>query len=112
MRKNFFMLDNNIFNLKLDAYEFQIYAYLVCCAGRNAESWPSYNTMARMLCMSTNTVIKKIDSLQEKRLIDKVATRTISKNGKTRTSNNHYYLTNFDEALAHSFRFSGGASKI
>ena len=74
---NFFILDNNIFNLKLDPYEFMIYSYLVCTAGKKGECQPSFNTITRMLEISTNTAIKKIDSLVAKQLIDK--TSTISK---------------------------------
>ena len=49
MNKNFFAIDNNIFNLKLDSYEFQIYCYLVSCAGKDNVCWPSYNTIAKLL---------------------------------------------------------------
>ena len=109
MNKNFFILDNNIFNLKLDSYEFQIYSYLVSCAGKSRECWSSFNTMARMLGMSTNTVVKKIDGLIQKELIDKIETTSKLKNGKTRTSNNHYIIRPFDDAWAHAFRFHPSA---
>ena len=109
MNKNFFMLDNNIFNLELDPYEFQIYAYLVSCAGKSNECWPSYNTIADLLGISTNTVIKKINSLISKRLIQKVNTTSKCKNGKVRTSNNHYYILSFSDAWEYKFRFNSTA---
>lgn len=105
MRSNFFTLDNNIFNLKLDPYEFQIYAYLVSCAGKDNVCWPSYNTIAGLLEISTHTVIKKIDSLIAKNLIQKEGTTSLCKNGKTRTSNNRYYIQPFEEAWNYKFRF-------
>ena len=109
MNKNFFILDNNIFNLKLDAYEFQIYSYLVSCAGKSRECWPSYNTIARMLCVSSNTVVKKINSMVQKQLINKIETTSKLKNGKTRTSNNHYIIRSFDDAWDYAFRFNPSA---
>ena len=109
MRKNFFTIDNNIFNLKLDSYEFQIYCYLVSCAGKRGVCWPSYNTIARLLNISTNTVIKKIDSLVSKHLIEKENTTRKCRNGNTRTSNNRYYIMNFEDAWDYEFRYKSSA---
>lgn len=106
MQKNFFVLDNNLFNLKLDAYEFMIYSYLVCRAGKKKECWPSINHIASMLNISTCTVVKKIDKLISKKLIEKHETIQVSKNGRVRTSNNHYFILNFEEAFDNAFRFN------
>ena len=54
----YFILDNDIFSLHLDPYEFQVYAYLISCAGKKGECWPSTNTIAKALGMSQSTVIK------------------------------------------------------
>lgn len=105
MNKNFFMLDNNIFNLKLDAYEFQIYSYLLCRAGKSGKCWPSYKTISRELEISVNTVVKKIDSLINKRLIEKEPTTGKCKSGATRTSNNRYIIMPFEDAWEYKFRF-------
>ena len=104
--KNFYTMDNNIFNLGLDAYEFQIYSYLVSCAGKDAVCWPSLNTIAGLLGMSTNTVIRKIDSLIRKGFIEKEGTTSLCKNGKIRTSNNRYYIQPFEEVWDRHFRFN------
>lgn len=109
MKGQFFQIDNNIFNLKLDPYEFQIYCYLVSCAGSKGECWPSVNTMARMLQLSPNTISKKIDSLIDKHFLEKMGTTSKNKNGKVRTSNNHYFLLPFAEAWDHAFRFPPSA---
>jgi hypothetical protein len=106
MRKNFFTIDNDIFNLKLDSYEFQIYCYLVCCAGKNGVCWPSYQTMARLLGISSNTVVNKIGLLVAKHLIEKENTTSKCKNGKTRTSNNRYYILPFEDAWNYAFRYT------
>jgi len=66
----YFKLDNDIFSLRLDPYEFQVYAYLVSCAGKKGECRPSTNTIARALGMSQSTVISKINSLVQRQLID------------------------------------------
>ncbi|MCL2299503.1 MAG: helix-turn-helix domain-containing protein [Firmicutes bacterium] len=71
----YFKIDNDIFSLRLDSYEFQIYAYLVSCAGKKGECWPSTNTIARMLGMSQSTVIFKIDSLVRRQLIARCSGR-------------------------------------
>ena len=82
-QKNFFILPNDIFNIKMDAYEFLIYSYLVSCAGKSNICWPSLQTMSRMLGLSTNTIVRKIDSLIAKQLIDKENTTSKMKNSKT-----------------------------
>lgn len=105
-QKNFFILPNDIFNLRLDAYEFLIYSYLVSCAGKSNICWPSLQTMSRMLGLSTNTIVRKIDSLIAKQLIDKENTTSKMKNGKTRTSNNRYYIRPFMDAWGAYFRFA------
>jgi predicted transcriptional regulator len=103
----YFTLDNDIFSLHLDPYEFQVYAYLVSCAGKKVECWPSKNTIARALGMSQSTVISKIDSLVRRQLIDKRSTTRHSKSGKASTGNNHYYIRSVDEAKMAHERFPG-----
>jgi len=88
----YFSLDNDIFSLRLDPYEFQIYAYLVYCAEKKGECWPRTNTIARALGMSQSTVISKIDSLVCSQPIDKRMTTRRSKSGKVSTDNNHYHI--------------------
>ena len=36
-KKEFLMLPNSVFDMPLDVYAFKIYAYLVCCAGKNVD---------------------------------------------------------------------------
>ena len=54
--KCFFRLPNEIFNLRLDPFSFEIYAYLVCCAGSRGECWPSMETMHRKLGISIGDI--------------------------------------------------------
>ncbi|MCL2299890.1 MAG: helix-turn-helix domain-containing protein [Firmicutes bacterium] len=95
----YFKLDNDIFSLRLDSYEFQVYAYLVSCAGKKGECWPSTNTIARMLGMSQSTVINKIESLVRRQLIDKRMTTRHSERGRVSTGNNHYCIRAVIEGL-------------
>ena len=104
----YFKLDNDIFSLRLDSYEFQVYAYLVSCAGKKGECWPSTNTIARALGMSQSTVISKIESLVRRQLIDKCMTTRHSKSGRASTGNNHYYIRSVAEAIMAHERFLGG----
>jgi len=103
----YFRIDNDIFSLGLDPYEFQIYAYLVSCAGKKGECWPSTNTVARTLGMSQSAVISKIDSLVRRQLIDKRMTTRRSERGRVSTGNNHYYMRSVEEAKRAHERFPG-----
>jgi len=104
----YFKIDNDIFSLRLDSYEFLVYAYLVSCAGKKGECWPSTNTIARALGMSQSTVIRKINSLVQRQLIDKGTTIRHSKSGRASTGNNHYYILAVAEAIMAHERFPGG----
>ena len=103
----YFKLDNDIFSLRLDPYEFQVYAYLVSCAGKKGECWPSTNTIARALGMSQSTVISKIDSLVRRQFIDKRTTTRRSDRGRVSTANNHYHIRAVAEAKMAHERFLG-----
>jgi len=103
----YFKLDNDIFSLQLDSYEFQVYAYLVSCAGKKGEYWPSTNTIARGARHEPGTVISKIESLVRRQLIDKRATTRHSKSGRPSTGNNHYHIRPFAAAQMAHERFPG-----
>ena len=107
MNTAYFRIDNDIFTLRLDPYEFQVYAYLVSCAGKKGECWPSTNTIARTLGISQGTVISKIESLVRRQLLDKRTTTRHSKSGKASTGNNHYYIRSVTEAKMAHERFLG-----
>ena len=100
-------LDNDIFSLRLDPYEFEVYAYLVSCAGKKGECWPSTNTIARTLGMSQSTVISKMESLVRRQLIDKRTTTRRSDRGRISTSNNHYHMRSVADAKIAHERFGG-----
>ena len=103
----YFKIDNDIFSLRLDPYEFQVYAYLVSCAGKKGECWPSTNTIAQALGMSQSTVIGKIDSLVRRQLINKRTTTRRSDRSRISTANNHYHIRSVAEAMVAHERFQG-----
>lgn len=80
--KCFFRLPNEIFNLRLDPFSFEIYAYLVCCAGSRGECWPSIETMHRKLGISISTIQDRIRYLKKRKFISisKQTRRGIYKN--------------------------------
>ena len=94
--EGFFRLPNDVFRIQLDAYEFKLYAYLVCRAGARGECWPSIPTMSEQLGMSKTTVQKKLKELEDRGFIEIENKSGLSKNGKPRTFNNHYIVHDFD----------------
>ena len=44
--REFFRLPNKIFQVPLDATQFKLYAYLVCCSGSKGYCWPTMGTPA------------------------------------------------------------------
>ena len=67
--EGFFKLPNDVFRIQLDAYEFKLYAYLVCRAGARGECWPSIPTMSEQLGMSKTTVQSRLKNLEDRGFI-------------------------------------------
>lgn len=98
--ENYFMLPNEIFNLKLCSGEIAVYAYLLYCENRKTFScYPSHKTIGKAIGMSRNTVKKYVDSLIEKRLITAEPTSVITRNGEKRNGNLRYTIRPIAEAL-------------
>lgn len=67
---NYFPMPKEIFYFGLNAYEIAIYCYLMYCEDRKTYTcYPSMNTIARALRLSRNTIMKYVNSLEEKHLI-------------------------------------------
>ncbi len=98
-RTNYFILENDIFSLRLDPYEFLIYAYLVSRAGGKGYCWPSYKTIAADLGITENTIIGKVKRLEQRGLIDIEHTTDHNCNGQPRRSNNRYHIRDIGEVL-------------
>ena len=45
--KEFFRLPNKIFQVPLDATQFKLYSYFICCSGSKGYCWPTMDTIIR-----------------------------------------------------------------
>ena len=70
MNKNFFMLPNGIFELKLKPRDFTVFACLVKHSDSDYTCFPSYRTIAKECSISQKTVGQALKVLSDKRLIE------------------------------------------
>lgn len=97
---NYFMLPNEIFNLKLCSGEIAVYAYLLYCENRKTFScYPSHKTIGKAIGMSRNTAKKYVYSLIEKRLITAEPTYITTQKGEKRNGNLRHTIRPIAEAL-------------
>ena len=96
-RTGYYRMPHRIFLLGLTPIQFTVYSYLVSCTGQNTVCWPSYKTIAEACGISRNTTIQAIESLIQKRLIDKISTTRWNAHGCTRTGNNEYRIHDLSE---------------
>lgn len=98
--ENYFMLPNEIFNLKLCSGEIAVYAYLLYCENRKTFTcYPSHKTIGKAIGMGRNTVKKYVDGLIDKRLITAEPTTVITQKGEKRNGNLRYTIHPIGEAL-------------
>lgn len=98
--KNFFLLHNEIFDLKLNEYEFKIYAYLIRIEDRSTyQCIVSYPTIAKALGFAVNTVAKYVRTLEERGLIRTERTEFVTKDGRKRNGCLRYHILPFRQAL-------------
>ena len=62
MNKNFYQMPNNIFAFHMNKYEIVVYSYLVCCAGKKKECWPSLTTISKVLGISKTSAYELVRS--------------------------------------------------
>lgn len=99
-QKNFFLLPNAIFELKLNAYEFYIYAYLIRIEDRRTyQCIVSYTTIADALGFAVNTVAKYVRSLEERGLIRTERTEFVTRDGRKRNGCLRYHILPIRQAL-------------
>ena len=89
--REFFRLPNKIFQVPLDATQFKLYAYLVCCSGSKGYCWPNMETIIRETGIKKSSLQKAIKVLQQRRLIE------VRKHRNYRgPANNEYHLLSLD----------------
>ena len=97
---NFFLLRNEIFDLKLNAYEFYIYAYLIRIEDRRTyQCIVSYPTIADALGFAVNTVAKYVRTLEERGLIRTERTQILTKDGRLRNGCLRYHILPIRQTL-------------
>ena len=99
LNNGFYLVDNRIFMLGLSPIQFIVYSYLVSCAGKKNECWPSYSTIAHACGINRNSVIRAVDVLVSKQLIEKHETKSKNKLGKVRQSNNLYFIKDINSII-------------
>ncbi len=67
---NFFILPNNIFDLRLEPIQFAIYSYLVSCAGSKGFCFPRQETIADKTGIGISSAQKHLKILEHRKLIE------------------------------------------
>ena len=91
--KEFFRLPNKIFQVPMDATQFKLYAYLVCCSGSKGYCWPNMETIMRDTGIKKSSLQKAIKVLKARKLIAVYKHRN-----PYGYSNNEYHLLSLDNA--------------
>ena len=89
--KEFFRLPNKIFQVPLDATQFKLYAYLVCCSGSKSYCWPTMDTIIRETGIKKSSLQKAINILKKRQLIEVRKHRN-----PYGPANNEYHLLSLD----------------
>ena len=98
--RDFFLVPNDVFVLKLTPGEFMVYGYLLRCENRETfDCYPSMKTISRDTGISVNSVRKYVDGLRDKCLIRTEPTRVQMKDGRTRNGNLRFQIRPIDEAV-------------
>ncbi len=88
----YFQLSNTIFCYGLTPIQLTVYSYLVSCSGSKEKCWPAMKTIAACCSCSKNAARDAIKELVHRGFIRKVETFRDEFNGKTRQTNNTYYI--------------------
>lgn len=80
IKKNFFLLPNEVFFMELSPGEIAVYAYLLKCEDKKTyQCYPSYRTIGSNIGASINSVKKYVESLEKKNLISTENTSIMTK---------------------------------
>ena len=89
--KEFFRLPNKIFNVPMDATQFKLYSYLVCCSGSKGHCWPTHDKIMQDTGIKKSSLQKAIKILKKRHLIEVRKHRN-----PYGYSNNEYHLLSLD----------------
>ncbi len=89
--ENFYILPNNIFDLRLHPIQFAIYSYIISCSGSKGYCWPSQAKIRDKTSVGLSSVQKHLKILEQRQLIE------IRKPGKNdRFKSDKYYPLSLD----------------
>ena len=89
--KEFFRLPNKIFQVPLNATEFKLYSYFICCSGSKGYCWPTHEIIMRDTGIKKSSLQDAIKVLKKRHLIE------VRKHHKPHAySNNEYHLLSLD----------------
>ncbi len=89
--REFFRLPNKIFQVPLDATQFKLYSYFVCCSGSKGYCWPTHEKIIQDTGIKKSSLQKAIKILTKRHLIDVRKHRN-----PYGYSNNEYHLLSLD----------------
>ena len=89
--KEFFRLPNKIFQVPLDATQFKLYSYFVCCSGSKGYCWPTHKTIIRETGIKKSSLQKAIKALVNRKLI-----AVYKHHNPYGYQNNEYHLLSLD----------------
>lgn len=92
LNTNYFKLSNAIFCYGLTPIQLSMYSYLVSCAGQKEKCWPSMRAISAACGCSKNAARAAVDELVRRGFIRKTPTYQEGWGGKTRQTNNTYYI--------------------
>ena len=98
--RDYFLVPNDVFVLKLTPGEFMVYGYLLRCENRETfDCYPSMKTISRATGLSMNSVRKYVEGLRDKCLIRTEQTRVQMQGGGTRNGNLRFQIRPIEEAV-------------
>ncbi len=87
--REFYILPNNIFDLRLQPIQFAIYSYLISCSGSNGYCWPSQAKICDKTSVGLSSVQKHLKILEQRQLIE----IRKPKKGSSHQSDDYYPLS-------------------
>ena len=98
--QNYFPLPNEIFDLGLTGDEILVYSFLMRCEDRKTfKCYPSYETIAKAIGRSKNSVRKYVSGLESKGFITTEPTKITTKDGRVRNGSLCYTILPIKEII-------------
>lgn len=103
----YFQTPNDLYEIGLTTHEIAVYGYLTRCTNTGSTAFPSYNTIAKKCGMSRSKAISTIESLIEKKIVEK---KPRANNHGEQISN--IYTVNHQNLVGISQRLGGVSQRL